>query len=438
MKVAIRRLLAGLLIGGILTSPALAASSFPDMDGTEKYAEAVEYLHRKDIMVGDENGNFNPNKTVTRAEMAVIVCRMLGESAIETKYSRFAEDVPESHWALGYIERVAESGIVSGYDHFHFGPSDPVTCEQAATIMVNASLGAAEATAAGGYPDGYWSVATGYGLLNGISTKRTAGMTRSNVAVMVYNWAKAVQTGKLPENPKVEQKGYVKVGTYLFDEGYYEPHRLEIYRLNADGTFMFSVNWYRLTGLDNVKATLDGNRATFNYADGYTDAAGYIDFSSNGIAELMIISSSNDYLLGTGRSVFQFTSEEELKRQKESRILKILLANTDQMGWIGNIIFHDDYHRFYDEYYLRFYQNNTVKIWHTESAGVDWNISSDVVPYSLDGDILNIGGFQYWAIIDHTATDCLYLTALETDPYGIDGTYELDSDGTYKNLNLQG
>ena len=30
---------------------------------------------RLDIMVGDENNNFNPNKTINRAEMAVIVTK---------------------------------------------------------------------------------------------------------------------------------------------------------------------------------------------------------------------------------------------------------------------------------------------------------------------------------------------------------------------------
>jgi len=438
MKKSLGRIATWYLAILLLTCPTLAASPFPDVDETARYAEAAEYLRSKEIMVGDEYGNFNPNKIVTRAEMAVIVCRMLGESAIETEYSSFLDDVPKSHWALGYIERAAELGIVSGYDHFRFGPNDPVTCEQAATIIVNAALGTAEATAAGGYPDGYWSVAMEYGLLNGISTKRVTGMTRANVAVMVYNWVQAVQMGRLHTNPTVEQKGYVKVGTYLFDEGYYEPHSLEIYRINADGTLMFTVNWYRLTGLDHVKAILNGNRATFNYSDGYTDAAGYIDFSSNGTASLTITSSSDDYLLDTGCSVFRFTSKEDLKLNEELYLLGTLLQNTDRLGWIGTTNFQDDNHIFYNKYYLRFYENNSVKIWYTESAGVDWNISSDVIHYSLDGDILSIGGYKYWVVIDHTATDWLYLTALETDPYGVDGTYEFGSDGVYEQFHLWG
>lgn len=54
MRSKFRRLLAGLLIGGQLICPALAASSFPDVDENAEYAEAVEYLKDVGIMKGDD------------------------------------------------------------------------------------------------------------------------------------------------------------------------------------------------------------------------------------------------------------------------------------------------------------------------------------------------------------------------------------------------
>ena len=51
-----------LLMGGLLICPVFAASSFPDVTGYEEFTEAVSYVSEAGIMVGDNNGNFNPYK----------------------------------------------------------------------------------------------------------------------------------------------------------------------------------------------------------------------------------------------------------------------------------------------------------------------------------------------------------------------------------------
>lgn len=47
-------------------------------------------------------------------------------------------DVPESHWAYSYVEQAVQEGWVGGYGDGRFGPSDPVTYSQLATMFVNA------------------------------------------------------------------------------------------------------------------------------------------------------------------------------------------------------------------------------------------------------------------------------------------------------------
>lgn len=126
------------------------SASFPDVDKNAGYAEAVEYLADIGIFSGDENGNFNPDKTVTRAEMAVIVCKMLGETEDLSKADTFT-DVPQEHWANAYIARAAELGIISGYGDGTFGPGDAVTYEQAVTMVVRALGLEDEANEYGGY-----------------------------------------------------------------------------------------------------------------------------------------------------------------------------------------------------------------------------------------------------------------------------------------------
>lgn len=185
MKHKFKQALAGLLAMGMLTCPALAAA-FPDVSSTADYAEAVEYVSDIGLMVGDDLGNFNPNKTVTRAEMATIICRMLGETEGLTKSNQFS-DVPMNHWANPYVAKAAELGIVGGYGDGRYGPSDAVTYEQAVTMIVRALGGESEAMLLGGYPNGYVLAAEGEGLLDNVTATVGEKLTRANVAVMLFN-----------------------------------------------------------------------------------------------------------------------------------------------------------------------------------------------------------------------------------------------------------
>lgn len=185
MKHRIQRILASLLVVTLLTCPALAMS-FPDVNENAEYAEAVDYLSNLGIFSGDDKGNFNPNNAVTRAEMATIICRMLGETE-NLPSSMVFTDVPVGHWANAYVGKAAELGIVSGYGNGIFGPSDTVTYEQAITMIIRFLGYESEAYAAGGYPKGYLTIAQELGVLNGINVKDGMPLDRGNVAIITYN-----------------------------------------------------------------------------------------------------------------------------------------------------------------------------------------------------------------------------------------------------------
>lgn len=186
MKHKIRQILALLLAILLLTSTALA-TSFPDVDESAVYADAAEYLNEIGVMQGDTQGNFNPNQTVTRAQMAAIICRMLGEADnLVTDGARFT-DVPVSYWANGYIARGAELGIINGYQDGTFKPGNTVTYEQAVTMLIRSLDYENEANAAGGYPDGYLTIAQNLVLLKEVNAKSGMPLDRGNVAVILYN-----------------------------------------------------------------------------------------------------------------------------------------------------------------------------------------------------------------------------------------------------------
>lgn len=187
MKRIIRYLVVGLLIGVMLICPVFAVSAFPDVDENATYAEAAEYLSEIGIMVGDNKGNFNPDKAVTRAEMATVICRMLGETENSTADGSTFTDVPAGHWASGYISQAASLGIVNGYGNGKFGPGDTVTYEQAVTMTVRALGYEDEANASGGYPSGYLSIAQDIGLLNGVNAQNGTPLARKDVAIIIFN-----------------------------------------------------------------------------------------------------------------------------------------------------------------------------------------------------------------------------------------------------------
>lgn len=177
-----------ILTAGMFVTPAFAGSVFPDVSDSADYAWAAKLTKEMGIFAGDNKGNFNPDKGITRAECAVVVYRLLGETAdAATMTTNAFTDVPKSHWANGYIAWAYSKGFISGYGNGKFGPSDMVTYEQAITMLM-AGIGYSDAAVdAGGYPNGYISVADNYGFLNGVENTFGNVITRANIAVLVAN-----------------------------------------------------------------------------------------------------------------------------------------------------------------------------------------------------------------------------------------------------------
>lgn len=177
---------ASLLAISLLTGSA-SAMTFPDVNNNSPYATAIQYVSEIGIMVGDNQGNFNPDKIVNRAEMATIVCRVLGQTENLSKSNVFT-DVPMEHWANANIAKASALGIVGGYGGGKFGPGDPVTFEQAVTMIVRAIGEGDKATSYGGYPNGFIKVAQEKNLLNGIQAVQGQGLSRGAVAMLLYNY----------------------------------------------------------------------------------------------------------------------------------------------------------------------------------------------------------------------------------------------------------
>ena len=88
------------------------------------------------VVSGVGNGNYEPDRNMTRAEFAAVMVRALGLEP-GNGASSFG-DVASNEWYCGYVKTAAAYGIIKGYSDAAFGPDDTITREQAMTMMARA------------------------------------------------------------------------------------------------------------------------------------------------------------------------------------------------------------------------------------------------------------------------------------------------------------
>ena len=110
-------------------------ASYTDVTSKQNQ-EAIEVLQAVGIMVGDDNGNFNPDQKLTRNEMAVVMSNLMDYRAATYAGTSPFTDVPS--WAEPYVAACWTNGITSGYTKTTYGGSDTVTTSQAALMLMKA------------------------------------------------------------------------------------------------------------------------------------------------------------------------------------------------------------------------------------------------------------------------------------------------------------
>lgn len=180
-------------VATLASSASALAVSFPDVDEAASYAGAVEALVALGVVNGDENGKFNPDNSVTRAEFAKMVVEALGDgdAAASSSYTKFAD--AQGHWAAGYIETGVAKQFINGYDENTFGPDDTVTYAQAIKMLVGACGYDLWAQNQGGWPSGYLAYGSSLDIVNGVAgtVSNDTALTRAQCAVLIYNALKA-------------------------------------------------------------------------------------------------------------------------------------------------------------------------------------------------------------------------------------------------------
>lgn len=160
-------------------------ASYTDVTSKQNQ-EAIEVLQAVGIMVGDENGNFNPDQKVTRNEMAVVMSNLMDYRAATYAGTSPFTDVPS--WAEPYVAACWTNGITSGYTKTTYGGSDTVTTSQAALMLMKA-LGYFQYSSDFGSDWQFATIkqATKIDLFDDVDSGVREAMTRNDLAQLVLN-----------------------------------------------------------------------------------------------------------------------------------------------------------------------------------------------------------------------------------------------------------
>ena len=195
--------IAALTLAAACAATVCAGAAFTDQSDIKVDSRVIDTLVEKNVIKGYENGSFQPNETVSRAEMAkmIYVLRTNGgtDAVLRTnggtdaatyaeKMSTNFNDV-NNHWASGYIKYCYAYGIVAGKSSTVFAPDAPVTTVEAAKmLLVYSGVDAAQSGLTGAqWKANTMKLADQDGLLKGVEADIDAPLPRQYAAQMIYN-----------------------------------------------------------------------------------------------------------------------------------------------------------------------------------------------------------------------------------------------------------
>ena len=97
--------------------------------------DALNTTDHYQYLIGYPNGNFAPNRGMTRAEVATMFTRLLRERPVKgQRYYTGFSDIQDGDWYANTVGYAVQVGIVSGYPDGSFKPNKPITRAEFASI----------------------------------------------------------------------------------------------------------------------------------------------------------------------------------------------------------------------------------------------------------------------------------------------------------------
>lgn len=178
-------LLCSCLLCGGLAIPAPAA--FTDISDPDT-ALAANVLSSMGLVGGVGGGRYSPDTVLTRAQFCVLMVHTLDKKELVNTHAHktLFTDVMPGSWYSGYVNLSYSEGLLAGYGDGTFGPDDPVTYGQAATLLLRI-LGYTAQEVGKIWPTDYVNYAHALALDEGLTLSADDRLTRAQAAILLYN-----------------------------------------------------------------------------------------------------------------------------------------------------------------------------------------------------------------------------------------------------------
>ncbi len=111
------------------------SKEFNDVSNHHWAKDEIEIASSNGIIMGRGDGKFDPEKPITREEMAAMLDRTLEN--LSNDYSNYLiyNDVDFARWSYNSIIKLSSNGIFTGYEDGYFRPNEKITRAQMAVLM---------------------------------------------------------------------------------------------------------------------------------------------------------------------------------------------------------------------------------------------------------------------------------------------------------------
>ncbi|WP_240418111.1 S-layer homology domain-containing protein, partial [Paenibacillus periandrae] len=114
-----------------------AALMFTDKTKIGEWAQkAVAQAVQAGIITGYEDNTFRQDAQITRAEMAVMIASALGQSKVAAVETSFSDNKAIPDWAKGAVDAMKKLGIIEGKGANEFAPVGKTTRAEAVTVLL--------------------------------------------------------------------------------------------------------------------------------------------------------------------------------------------------------------------------------------------------------------------------------------------------------------
>ena len=112
---------------------------FPDVTSDLWYSQHIEWLYEQGIATHVGTGDFLPEAPTNRATASVMIIKAIGEVGnLPLNYNAYFTDVPWGQWYTRYVERMYQLEIGLGYGDGTFRPLSLVSRAEIASLIIRA------------------------------------------------------------------------------------------------------------------------------------------------------------------------------------------------------------------------------------------------------------------------------------------------------------